>query len=754
MFVPKRELDASVTYMTDLPVKAIPTRLTPQSTFSIAAAIAAGGVVFCFWLVQQAPWFGIHLDATSEDVGRIISLDDTARTAGLVRGDRVIAFSELGGPPVHLQSHSLVSDVDQLGSFAGLRQLFVHAAMLYRATDGEAVTLHLEDGRMAHLPRISRPLSNLPAGAWVMAAGVIPFMVGAGVWSYRRREPASQLLLLAGASFMVIALSNLVYAYRQPSLEPLIFEFAVYINRLSSLLFYFSYIAVFWVYPRRLGSQLVVIGALVIALLFFINELTQTVHWPGDPFAFPLVATFPLSLILIGVQWRLSRHNPVDRAALQWFVFALMTGMILVTGLYFLPGLVGAATMLPLELAFATGIVSYLGLILAVVRFRLFQLGEWWLTAWMWLLGGVTVIALDMLIAYLINVAPAYVIALSLVLVGWVYFPMRQWLWLRYFWHGNSPMTWVPGELLETVVSSPDNAALTGNWHILLGRLFRPLHMEPVAEDEHEPRVGEEGINLYVPDLVGGGGVRLAYRNNGSQLFSPSDIDLVRSLLHMARPAVNARLTRQAATQRERERIMRDLHDDVSSRLLTLSHRLRDPDDVEMVNCAMQALRETIYSLNRPEGVPLENALADWRHEILERLDSLNVELDWLVDEDLPRIKLSVAQRANLNQILREAVSNAVRHGHPQRLWLRCTVAGEKLLIELGNDGGRGEDPAEWRCGVGQMSMRRRMDELKGTIEWKTVQNGCVLVLELPLGSFESMVVADNRLHVEVTQEA
>lgn len=753
MFVFKREWDASVTYMTDLPVQALSTRLTPQFTFSIAAAIAAGGIVFCFWLVQQAPWFGIRLDATPEGVGRIVAVDDTAQTTSLKRGDRVVAFAEPGGTPVYLQAHSLVSDVDQTGSFTALRQLFLHMAMLYRATDRAAAELHLEDGRVVLLPRTRRPLSSLPAGAWIMAAGVIPFLVGAGVWSYRRRDPASRLLLLAGASFMAIALSNLVYAYRQPSLDPLIFEFAVHVNRLGSLLFYFSYIAVFWVYPRRLGSQLVVIGALGVALLFFFNELTQTVHWPGDPFAFPLVATFPLSLILIGVQWRLSRHNPVDRAALQWFVFALMTGMVLVTGLYFLPGLVGATAMLPLELAFATGIVSYLGLILAVVRFRLFQLGEWWLTAWLWLLGGVAVVTLDLLIAYLINVAPAYVIALSLVLVGWVYFPVRQWLWLRYFWHGNAPMTWVPGELLETVVSSCDSAALTDNWHVLLNRLFRPMRMEWVAGDEPEPWIGDEGLTLHIPDLGGSGGVRLAYRSNGRRLFSSSDVALVRSLLHMARPAVDALMASQAATQRERGRIMRDLHDDVSSRLLTLSHRLRDTDDVEMVNRAMQALRETIYSLHRPEGVALENALADWRHEILERLDSLNIELDWVVDEDLPRINLSAAQRANLSQILREAVSNAVRHGRPRRLWLRCTVADGKLRIDLGNDGGRSENPAEWRCGVGQMSMRRRMGELNGMIDWRAVEEGCLVVLELPVNLLGGMAPRLTRPQVAAIPE-
>jgi signal transduction histidine kinase len=719
-------------------------RLTPQHAFGLAGVVAVASVMLCLWLILQAPWFGIRIDPTPEGVGRLVFVDETAREAGLRVGDRVRAFATPGHEPEPLQPLSLISDPDRTGSFPALRELFAHVGALYAATREPHTEVVLDDGRTVILERRGRPFGSLPPGWWVMAGGVVPFLVGAGVWSYRRGDTASRLLLLAGASFMGIALSNLVYAYRQPSIDPLVFGLAVYTNRLSTLLFFFSYMAVFWVYPRRLGSTRAITAGLVVVLLLFANELTHALHWPGDPFAFPVVLSIPVTLGLIAVQWRLSSRNPVDRAALQWFVLAMMTGMVLVTGLYFLPGLLGAPPMLSLEAAFAIGTVSYLGLIMAVVRYRLFQLGEWWLTAWMWLLGGTAVVVLDVAIAYLLNVAPAYVIALSIIIVGWVYFPLRQWLWRRLFWHGDGPMDWVPRALLQTVVTARGEAALTEHWHALLRRLFRPLDMNAVTGELRAAAIRDEGLTLVVPNLSGPGGVMLSYRSSGRRLFGPADVALVTSLLHMAGPAADAQRARQAATRRERERIMRDLHDDVGARLLTLSHRLRDPRDTEMVRGAMQALRETIYSLNRPEGVELGTALADWRVELVERLDSSDIALDWQVDETLGGINLSAAQRSHLGQVLREAVSNAVRHGRPTRLSVAIRRLADALRVEIGDDGGRG-DPSAWTPGTGLMNMRRRMHELGGTIHWTPGPDGCCVRLELPLVTAQA--VAGGQLH-------
>jgi signal transduction histidine kinase len=710
-----------------------PTRLLPQQAFALAALLAALGVVGCTWLVLQSPWFGIQLDTTPERVGQVMAVDADAAAAGLRPGERVTAFAAPNGDPVPLQPLSLVSDLDQAGSYEALDELLMHLRVLYRATEHDTTGAHLADGRQVTLERRSRPLSSLPPGFWIIAAGTIPFLVSAGVWSYRGGNLASRVLLLAGTSFMGIALANLIYAYRQPSLEPLLLQGAVHVNRLSTLLYFASLMALFWVYPRRLGSVKVVAVLLAAAVALFLNELTRTVHWPGNPFAFPVVVTFPLFLVFVALQWWHSRRDPTERAALQWFVLAMMTGLALVTALYFLPGLTGTVPLLPLEMAFAIGVISYLGLVMAVARYRLFQLGDWWLTAWLWLLGGTAVVALDLFIAYLMNVAPAYVITLSLLIVGWVYFPVRQWLWRRLFWQGTAPMDWVPRELLEAVVRARDHTALSTHWSTLLQKLFQPLRITPLPDASSAPRISDEGLTLTVPDLGAQGTFQLAYRSGGRRLFGPSDVDLVASLLQMSGPAVDAHLAREAATRRERERIMRDLHDDVGARLLTLTHRLRSREEAAMAHGAMQALRETIYSLNRPEGVDLSAAVADWRYELMERLESNGTALDWRVSETLRPMKLTAEQRTGLGQVLREAVTNALRHARPTRLRVTFEYTAGTLCCTIEDDGGG--DPGEWTAGAGMTNMRKRMGELGGSVSWQPTGTGCRVCLRLPAGA-------------------
>lgn len=706
-------------------------RVTPQFTFATAAGSALIGVLICLYIILQAPWFGIRLNPAPERVGVVQSVDDEARKAGVRPGDRVVAFSAPGQTPVPLKTFSLISDPDRTGSYEGLNELFIDVGSLYSATSAELTEVQLEDGRSVILQRSERTLRTLPLGSWILVATVIPLLVSAGVWSYRRHDIASRILLFAGTSFTVMGLSNLVIADRQPSLEPHLFQIAVYCNRLSVLLFFYATIALFWVYPRRFASPRMLILGFIATILVFINEVSQTVRWPGDPFAFPLVTSMLLAAGLIAMQWRYARGNPLDTATLQWSVFVLMTGTIVVTGLYFLPGLVGADPVLNLELAFGIGILSYLGLIMAVARVRLFQLGDWWLTAWIWLLGGAAVIALDLFIAYLSNVAPSNVIVISMLIMGWIYFPLRQWLWRRIFWNGTAPMEWLPKELLKGIVTAEDADSLNTNWHNLLQKVFNPLHIRPL-ERVTITAIGEEGLSLRVPNLGSQDGVELIYRSAGRRLFGPIDIELVESLLQMAGPAVDAKRARDKATRRERERIMRDLHDDVCSSLQTLSHRLEGDENAHMVQRAMQTLRETIYSMNRPEGCDLATALADWRYEILERLESKKIALEWSVEETLLHLTLNAAQRANLGQILREAVSNALRHAHPSHLNFSFRYSDEMLQIEMINDGNCSE-PAQWSAGTGMRNMRRRSHELGGHIAWYRMKDGTGTVMELSI---------------------
>ncbi|HEY7775328.1 MAG TPA: hypothetical protein VIC02_02210, partial [Kineobactrum sp.] len=282
-------------------------------------------------------------------------------------------------------------------------------------------------------------------------------------------------------------------------------------------------------------------------------------------------------------------------------------------------------------------------------------------------------------------------------------------------------------ELLESLISVSDDEALNRNWHQLLSRLFKPLEIQASAATLSAPLIVEEGLVLQIPNLAGEGSIALSYRSGGRHLFSPNDCTLVASLLHMVGPAADAR----AATRQERERIMRDLHDDVGARLLTLSHRLESARNIELMSEAIQALRETIYRLNRPEGCELGEALAEWRRELYERLEAPGVTLQWQVDPLLESLPLSAAARVNLGRVLRESVSNSLRHSSPSRIAVACQSNAQGWQIVITHNGAAG-DPNHWQPGTGMLTMRRRMSDLNGSIHWQKSEDELITTLALP----------------------
>lgn len=68
----------------------------------------------------------------------------------------------------------------------------------------------------------------------------------------------------------------------------------------------------------------------------------------------------------------------------------------------------------------------------------------------------------------------------------------------------------------------------------------------------------------------------------------------------------------------------------------------------------------------------------------------------------------------HLYRIAQEAVANAVQHASPTQVEVRFRVEGDRLILEVADDG-RGV-PAEARAGVGMRSMRHRAERLGGEL--------------------------------------
>ena len=169
------------------------------------------------------------------------------------------------------------------------------------------------------------------------------------------------------------------------------------------------------------------------------------------------------------------------------------------------------------------------------------------------------------------------------------------------------------------------------------------------------------------------------------------------------------------AVQDERERIYKDLHDDVGAKLLQLMHGAESPQQADLARAVLQDLRDVVSRSRRPPA-PLLQLLGEIEAEARQRLAAAGAELAWEQEPALPEVALDQAQTLHLIRIGREAISNALRHG--QARWLRVRVfrLGPELMLEITDDGRyRPEQIGEGR---GTATMRERAAGLGGDIRW------------------------------------
>lgn len=191
-------------------------------------------------------------------------------------------------------------------------------------------------------------------------------------------------------------------------------------------------------------------------------------------------------------------------------------------------------------------------------------------------------------------------------------------------------------------------------------------------------------------------------------------------------------LIRAQATLAERERIYVDLHDDLGARLLGMIHSAESPEQADRARAVLQDLRDVV---TRSRGTPgsLSDTLAEIRGETSQRLAAAGLELVWEINDELPDPELDTARALHLHRIVREAISNVIRHARAGRVRVRTKAIGGKLLLDLTDDGG-GREPSSSK-GRGLDNMRERAAELEGDIDWKPgTEGGTKVLLTMPLG--------------------
>lgn len=190
------------------------------------------------------------------------------------------------------------------------------------------------------------------------------------------------------------------------------------------------------------------------------------------------------------------------------------------------------------------------------------------------------------------------------------------------------------------------------------------------------------------------------------------------------------------AAAAERQRIASDLHDDLGAQLVTMAQASLYAGDIsrvaEMARQALTDMRLSVQGLTG-EPTPLPHVLADWRSETVERLTLAGVTVIWNANDPPLHWMLPARMQVQLTRILREAVSNVIRHSEARRCWVDIHVASDNLQLGVEDDG-HGFDPSLASQGHGLGNMLRRARILGGTLQIVPRDGGGVCVrLGVPL---------------------
>jgi two-component system, NarL family, sensor histidine kinase UhpB len=196
-----------------------------------------------------------------------------------------------------------------------------------------------------------------------------------------------------------------------------------------------------------------------------------------------------------------------------------------------------------------------------------------------------------------------------------------------------------------------------------------------------------------------------------------------------------AELRVEQVTEKERKRIAADLHDDLGAKLLTIVHT---SESERISTLAREALEEMRLSVRGLTGRPVRaaDALADWRAETVSRLGQAGIEADWKGPAEEIDQLMSARAFVQTTRILREAVSNIIKHSGASNCKVRCAIDPQEIGLVV-QDNGRGiplELDGRLDRGHGMSSMKHRAKQMHGQCLVESGPGyGTVIRLTLPL---------------------
>ncbi|MGZ4513116.1 MAG: hypothetical protein ACXVX4_17685, partial [Mycobacterium sp.] len=283
-------------------------------------ALVIGAVL----LVQLAPGLGVIFDRVAD--GQVtITAGDGSLLATVAAGDEVTIAGPAGS--VRAPAGHLADDYVPDGSHAEMVAAYAQRSQLAAIARGGAVELSVPGGpaEAISLTPMPRELWALGFDFWALvASGIGGFMVGVWVWALRPRDWGARMFALSGLGLMISALSAAVFQASGPAVDG-DYGWTLYALNLAGAQFCGAALIGqglcyprMLVRPRRLLAIPLLLGPLTVAGLFDWVSL-QVIN-------LAMLVEFAVLIVLMVLQWRRARLDPLGRAALRWIALSTAVG--------------------------------------------------------------------------------------------------------------------------------------------------------------------------------------------------------------------------------------------------------------------------------------------------------------------------------------------------------------------------------------------------------------------------------------------
>jgi signal transduction histidine kinase len=192
------------------------------------------------------------------------------------------------------------------------------------------------------------------------------------------------------------------------------------------------------------------------------------------------------------------------------------------------------------------------------------------------------------------------------------------------------------------------------------------------------------------------------------------------------------------ATERERTRIAKDLHDGISIDLVAIklmlnkvSKKLDSSEANEIENQLQKTLadiKSIIYGLT-PPGLELFGLSAGLQNyiTIINKTSAVKINLTFIGDEIRDQSSGSIIFR-----IIQELIANSLKHSNCDSIQIQMARSDERIIINYTDDG-IGFDPEQVRVGLGLSNIQSRVESLKGNIQLASGPTGTRYEIEIPV---------------------